>query len=61
MVHPLIGYDERTFRLRQMGDGVLGQNSYIIGSDQLRDTVVDLRVNMVRTTCKYDTALVIFF
>ena len=40
-----------------MGDGILGQHSHIVGCDQLGNTVVDLRVHMIRTASQHDTAL----
>ena len=40
-----------------MGDGILGQHSHIVGCDQLGNTVIDLRVHMIRTASQHDTAL----
>lgn len=57
MVHPLVGYNQRTFRFCQMGDGILCQYCHIVGGDQLGNTVVDLRVYMIGTACQHDTAL----
>ena len=61
MVHPLVGYDQGAFRLGQMRDRVLSQHCNIVGSDELRDTVIDLRVDMIGTTSQNDTALTGFF
>ena len=61
VVHPLVKYDQRAFYLMQMGDGVLGQNGKSVGCDQFRNTVVDLRVNMIWTAGKYDTTAVVVF
>ena len=61
MIHPLVRYDKRTLRLCQMGNGIFCQNGNVIGGDQLRNTVVDLRVDMVGTTREYNAALVVFF
>ena len=55
MIHPLIGNDERTVRFGQMGDGILCQHCKAIRSDQLRNTMVDLFINMVRTSGKDNT------
>ena len=56
VIHPLVRYDQRTLRFCQMGDGILGKHCHIIGGDQLGNTVVDLRVHMIRTACQHDTA-----
>ena len=40
-----------------MGDGILGQHSHIVGCDQFGNTVVDLRVYMIRTANQHDTTL----
>ena len=61
MVHPLVKYDQRALHLMQMRDGILGQNCKPVGCDQLRNTVVDLRVNMIWTTGKDDTTAVVVF
>jgi hypothetical protein len=37
-----------------MGDGILSQNRDSIGINQFRDTVMDLRIDMIRTACKND-------
>ncbi len=60
VVHPLVGDDQRSFRRGKMGNGILGKHRDIIGGDQLGDTVVNLRVNVVGTACKNDAALVVF-
>ena len=57
MVHPLVGYDKRPFRVSQMGDGVLRQYRNIEGGDQLRNAVIDLRVDMVGPACQYNSPL----
>ena len=61
MVHPLVKYDQRAFYLMQMGDGIFGQNMQIRRCNQFRNTVVDLRVNMIWTAGKYDTAAFVVF
>ena len=40
-----------------MGDRILGQHCEIVARDQLRDTVVDLRIHVVRATCEHDAAV----
>ena len=59
MVHPLIHGDSRPLNGCQMGNAVFRENGYIIGSDQFRNAVVDLRINMVRASGKHDSTLVI--
>ena len=54
VVHPLVGNDERALCVSQVGDGILGKNRKTVGGDELRDTVVDLRVYMVRTAGQHD-------
>ena len=60
MIHPLVQDGDRTIRCGQVGDGVLGEYSYTVGGDHLRDAVVDLRVNVIGTACK-DNALDMVF
>ena len=38
-----------------MGNGILCQYRHTVGSDQFGDTVVDLRVNMIRAAAEYDS------
>ena len=57
VVHPLVGDDEGTLHRTEMGDGILGQHCEIVARDQLRDTVVDLRIHVVRTTREHDAAM----
>ena len=40
-----------------MTDGVLRQYGNIIAGNQLRNTVIDFRVNVVRAACKNNTVL----
>ena len=61
MIHPLVGYDKRTFRLRKVGNGILSKDSDTVGIDQLRNTVVDLGINMVRTSGKNNAPSAGFF
>ena len=55
MVHPLVIDTDRTLNRYQMGNGILRENCHSIAVDQIRDTMVNLRVNMVRTACQNDT------
>ena len=57
MVHPLVHNVERTLHLMQVGYGILRQYSDIVGSDHLRQAVVDFRIHVVRASCQYDTAV----
>ena len=54
MIHPLVRDDQRSLRGCQMRDGVLRQHCHVIGSDQFRYAVIDLRVNMVGAACQYN-------
>ena len=40
-----------------MRDGVLCEDGEAVGGDELRDTVVDLRVDMVGTAREHDAAV----
>ena len=55
MIHPLIGYIQRAFYLRQMGNRILCQDCDSVGCDQFRNSVVDLRINVIRTAAENDT------
>ena len=57
VVHPLVRDDERTLHLAEMGDGILGQHREVVARDQLRDTMVDFRIHVVRTTREHDPAV----
>ena len=46
--------------MTQMSDRVLGQNRNAIGIDQLRKTMIDLRIYVIRTTGKDNTHPVVF-
>ena len=54
VVHPLVGNNERALCVGQVGDGILCENRKTVGGDELRDTVVDLRIYMVGTAGQYD-------
>ena len=59
MVHPLIGYDERTVHAAQMRHGILGEHGKPVGGDQLRNAVVDLRVQVIGPARKDDALLMV--
>ena len=61
MVHPLVGDNQWALNLTEMTDRVLGQNCHSIGSDELRDSVVDLRIDVIRTTGEHDSVFAMFF
>ena len=61
VVHPLIHDNEGTLRLIEIGDGILGKHCHTIGIDELRDTVVDLGIDMVRSSGQNDTVAVVVF
>ena len=52
MIHPLVDNEQRRVHICQMRDGILGQHCHVIGVDQIRDTVIDFRIQMVRTACQ---------
>ena len=55
MIHPLVHDAERTVRLCQMRDTVLGEHCHTIAVDQLWNTVVNLTVHVIRTACEHNT------
>ena len=61
VVHPLIHDNEGTLRLIEIGDRILGKHCHTIGIDELRDTVVDLGIDMVRSSGQNDTVAVVVF
>ena len=56
MVHPLIHNYKRSLRLTQMTYAVLCKYSKTIACNQLRNSVINLRIQMIRTPCKYNTS-----
>ena len=54
VVHPLVVDPQRALELRQFGDRVLGQHRHSVAVDQLRNAVVDLRVDMVGPAGQHD-------
>ena len=61
MVHPLVIDADRAFHRCQMRDGIFGKYGNTIAVDQIRDTVMDFRVNMVWTACKDNTMTTCLF
>ena len=47
--------------LIEIGDRILGKHCHTIGIDELRDTVVDLGIDMVRSSSQNDTVAVVVF
>ena len=45
--------------MTEVRNGILRQNSQSVRGNQLRDTVVDFRIDMVRTACQHDAAFVV--
>ena len=43
-----------------MGNGILCEHSQPIGGDQIRDTVMDFRIDMVGTSCQDNTPPSVF-
>ena len=61
MIHPLVIDTKRTFQRCQMRHRILSQYSDSVGINHIRDTMMDLRIYMVGTTGKNDTASSGFF
>ena len=57
VIHPLIHDIERSFYFVQMRDRIFCQDGNIIGVDQLRQSVIDLRVRVIRTSGKNNSAI----
>ena len=47
--HPLVVDTDRALKISELRDRVLGEDSHAVGVDELRDAVVDLRVDVVRS------------
>ena len=56
MIHPLVIDTDRTLYFCQMRNRILCKYSNAIAVDQIRDTMMDLRVYMVWTTSKNDSS-----
>ena len=54
VVHPLVHDVQRALHLMEVGHRILSQHGDIVGVDHLRQAVVHLGVNMVRTSRKDD-------
>ena len=61
MIHPLVIDTDRTLNVCQMGNGILCENSKSVAVNKIRDTVMDFRVNMVRTACQDNAPAPCFF
>ena len=61
MIHPLVIDTKRTLQWCQMRNRVFGQYGDSVGINHIRDTMMDLRINVVRTTCQNDAASSGFF
>ena len=61
MIHPLIRYNQRPFRLSQMGYGIFGKDSQAVGGDQFRNSMIDFRIQMIGPSCKDNTLCTRFF
>ena len=55
MIHPLVIDTDRTLYFCQMRNRILCKYSNAIAVDQIRDTMMDFRVNMVWASCKDNT------
>ena len=59
MIDPLVVCTQRPGRREVDGKRILGQHGQIVGGDELRDAVVDLRIDVVRAARQHDAAAVI--
>ena len=50
VIHPLVVDTDGTLQMSKVCNGVFGKYGDSVAVDHIRDTVVDFRVNMVRTT-----------
>ena len=60
VIDPLIINTQRPLRFEVCGQAVFCENCQSIGGNQLRYTVVDLRINMVRSAGKHNSASALF-
>ena len=60
MVHPLVAHAQGMLAMEGRGDAVLGQHRQTIGGNQLRHTVVNFRVNVIRATRQHDALPMVF-
>ena len=60
MIHPLIQDGDRPVRGGQVGDGILRENRDTVGGDHLRDSVVDLRIDVVGASRQNDSLDMVF-
>ena len=54
MIHPLVIDPDRPLDLCKMRDGILGEDGHPVGVDELRYAVIDLRIDVVRTSAEDD-------
>ena len=52
MVHPLVRYVQRPVHLGKVGDRIFCQHGNAVGIDQFRNSMIDLRVDVVRTSAE---------
>ena len=60
MIHPLVADKQRTLRLVQMRHGILSQYGDAVRGNQLRNPVVNLIINMIRSARQHDAVLIVF-
>ena len=61
MVGPLVHNEKRALHLSEMAYAVLSKNGNTVRADHIRNTVVDFRVDMVRTSGKHNAVSSGFF
>ncbi len=50
----MIQHHKGAFGLAEVGDAILGENGKAVGADHFRDTVIDLRIQMIGTAGQHD-------
>ena len=60
MVHPLVAHAQGMLAMEGRRDAVLSQHRQAVGGNQLRHTVVDFRVNVVRPSRQHDALPMVF-
>ena len=54
MIHPLVIDPDRPFHFGQVGDRIFGQDSHTVAVDQIRNAVMDLRIDMIGPAGQHD-------
>ena len=57
VVHPLVRDDDGPFHLSQMGNGILRQHRKTVAGDHVRDTMVDLGIDVIGAARQHDAVM----